>query len=338
MKRAKNRLATVFFLLLFIFSLTGCGTSKFERYESEKFLFGTYIKIIIYAKDQKTADLGFEKAFNEIERIDKVYNSKSVDSIIYKLNNEKDYDKKTVVLDQEGVELFKSISEIYKESNGKFDITIAPFLDLWGFSNEESIPRVPTEKEIEEVKGYVGYDKVKLDGNRLEIESPIKAIDTGAFLKGYAIEKGKEKLKEYGIESGFITAISSISTIGVKADGKPWKVGIQNPEKPGENLGIIEISGESMGVSGDYQTFVEIDGKKYHHIIDKNTGYPITDKKLVVVIGDNGFKTDLLSTALFLMNEAEIKTFMEKNRDYKVLIVRSDMSILKSDNFKFIER
>ncbi|MGL6170158.1 MAG: FAD:protein FMN transferase, partial [Fusobacteriaceae bacterium] len=157
-------------------------------------------------------------------------------------------------------------------------------------------------------------------------------IDTGAFLKGYAVEKAKEKMVDKGLKSGFVSSISSIATIGIKPDGTPWRVGIQDPENPEKILGIIDLNDESMGVSGDYQTYVEIAGKRYHHILDKDTGFPVQDKKMVVVVNKNGLMADLLSTALFLMKPKEILEYTNKDKNIKIIMVLSDNSLLKTEN------
>ncbi len=334
MKIINRLLATVFFLLLFIFS--ACGAPTTQKYEKEKFLFGTYIKMIIYSESEKKAELAFENAFKEIERVDNLYNSKNVNSIIYNLNSQKS-DIKKVNLDKEGVEIFKKVNEVYNISKGRFDITIGPLMEAWGFADEMNPGKIPNSKELEKAKNSVGYERVTLTEDEIILNSPTRSLDTGSFLKGYAIEKGKEKLIESGIKHGFISAVSSICTIGKKPDGTNWKIGIQNPNSSNEILGIVELDGESVGVSGDYQTFVEIDGKKYHHILDKETGYPVRDKKMVVVIGKNGAQEDLLSTALFLMKDDEIKKFIAANKELKILIVNADMIIYKSENFTLLK-
>ncbi|MGL4732520.1 MAG: FAD:protein FMN transferase, partial [Fusobacteriaceae bacterium] len=169
---------------------------------------------------------------------------------------------------------------------------------------------------------------------RLTINSPVKEIDTGSFLKGYAVEKAADMLKEKGIEYGFVSSLSSIATIGGKPDGTAWKVGIQNPQSPEELLGIVELRDESMGVSGDYQTFVEIEGKRYHHILDRETGYPVMDKKMVVVIGQSALDGDLLSTGFFLMKNEDILKYSQE-KELKTLLVNEDMSQETSQRFKF---
>lgn len=334
--RKKNKIIIFILSMLSVFFIS-CG-KEVEKIEESKFLFGTYIKIIVYSDNKEKAMESIEKAFNEIQRIDEKYNSKSEGSLIYNLNNS---DNKTVKLDEEGIKLFEGVNKAYELSGHKYDVTIAPLLELWGFTDETiELPdlKLPTKEEIEFTKTFVDYSKVKIsDDGTLTMESPIKEIDTGSFLKGYAISKAREVLKDDGIKSAFITSISSIEVIGTKPENKPWKIGLQNPENPSDMIGIVPLTDRAMGVSGDYQTYVEIDGKMYHHILDKDTGYPVTDKKMVVVLCDNAFDADLLSTTFFLMPIDKVISYVDGRKDLDVLIVDKDMNIITSKNFKYEE-
>ena len=334
--KTKNKFIAFILSILSIF-LISCG-KEVEKIEESKFLFGTYIKIIVYSDNKEKATASIEKAFNEIQRIDEKYNSKSEGSLIYNLNNS---DNKTLKLDEEGIKLFEGVNKAYELSEHKYDVTIAPLLELWGFTDEAmelTTLKLPTKEEIEFTKTFVDYGKVKIsDDGTLTMESPVKEIDTGSFLKGYAISRAKEVLKNEGIKSAFITSISSIDLIGTKPEDKPWKIGLQNPENPSEMIGIVPLRDRAMGVSGDYQTYVEIDGEMYHHILDKDTGYPVTDKKMVVVLCDNAFDADLLSTTFFLMPIDKVMNYVESREDLDVLIVDKDMNIITSKNFKYEE-
>lgn len=333
MKRNKVT-AIIIFMLLF---LLGCSEKKMQKYEDSRFLFGTYIKIIIYDESLDKAKLASEKAFQEIERIDSKFNSKYEGSIIDKLNKSS---KKEVDLDAEGTEIFNEIEKMYILSNKKYDITIGPLLKLWGFTDEmiDSLTlKVPKKEEIEFTKHFIGYDKVKKINNKLIIESPVKEIDTGSFLKGYALSQAKKLLLKEGIKSAFITSISSIDLIGSKPLDKPWKIGLQNPENPSELLGIVALKNKALGVSGDYQTYVEIDGEMYHHIIDKESGYPIKDKKMVAVVCNDAFLADLYSTTFFLMPIDKVMEYVESQKDLEVMIVDKDMNIVTSKNFEIEE-
>ena len=290
----------------------------------------------MYSDNKEKAMESIEKAFNEIQRIDEKYNSKYEGSLIYNLNNS---DNKTIKLDEEGMKLFEGVKKSYELSEHKYDVTIAPLLELWGFTDEAmelTNLKLPTKEEIDFTKTFIDFDKVKIsEDGTLTMESPIKEIDTGSFLKGYAISKAKKLLKDDGIKSAFITSISSIDLIGTKPENKPWKIGLQNPENPGEMIGIVSLKNRAMGVSGDYQTYVEIDGKMYHHILDKDTGYPVEDKKMVVVLCDNAFDADLLSTTFFLMPIDKVISYVDSRKNLDVLVVDKDMNIITSKNFQY---
>ena len=323
----------IFLLFISVIFLLGCN-KEVKKFESEKFLFGTYIRMTVYDSDEKLAKESMEKAFDEIARIDQKFNSKVPESVIGRLNSSED---KSVKLDEEGKYLFNEVNKMYELSNKKYDITIEPLLKTWGFGEVAKLS-VPTFEEIKKAQEVIDFSKVKIEGDNLIIESPVKSIDTGSFLKGYAVQKAKEKLEEKGIKSAFITSISSIDVIGTKPEEKPWRIGVQNPQAPAKILGVVELNNESMGVSGDYQTYVEIDGERYHHILDKTTGCPIVDKKMVLVICDNAFIADMYSTAFFTMPIEKIISYAEKDQKMKVLVVDKEMRIFKSKNLEFFEK
>lgn len=305
-----------------------------QKFESEKFLFGTYIKITVYDKDEKLAKKGMEEAFNEIERLDNKFNSKIKTSIIGKLNSNPTV---PVELDEEGIMLFSKVREVYELSDKKYDITIGPLLKVWGFGEVGEIT-IPSKEYLSKVLTEIDFDKVKIEGNQMSMEPPVNEIDTGSFLKGYAVASAKKAMEKTGITSAFITTISSIDVINTKPNNKPWRIGVQNPNNPEELLGIVELNNEGMGVSGDYQTYVEINGKRYHHILDKATGFPVRDKKLVMVICNDAFLADLYSTAFFTMPVEKVMKFAENNNKMKVLIVDKDMKILKTKNLDFFKK
>ncbi len=330
----KSRVWTLslFFILLFI----SCSTKEIQKYEDSRFMFGTYIKITIYSENKKLAYSAMEKAFDEIERIDKKFNSKTKGSLIYKVNNS---DKKILKLDSETKEIFDKIQKMYKLSNKKYDITIGPLVKLWGFTeeklyNENKILKLPTTEEIAQAQAKVDFEAIEFENDKLIFKEGIE-IDTGSFLKGYAISKASEIVRQNGIDKAFITAVSSLNTIGTKPKNMKWKIGLQNPENPQELLGIVSFADKAMGVSGDYQTYIEIDGKKYHHILDKDSAYPVEDKKMVAVIADDTFLADLYSTVFFLMPIEDIFNFVEKKEGLEVLIVDKNMNIIKTRGFIF---
>lgn len=314
--------------------LVSCSKNEVQKYEDSKFLFGTYIKIIVYDEDINLAKNSAEKAFQEIERIDTKFNSKYQGSIIDRLNNS---ENKEVELDEEGLKIFDEVKKVYLLSDGKYDITIGPLLKLWGFTDEmidSPTLKIPTKEEIEFTKTFIDFEKIKIEGNKLILEKPVKEIDTGSFLKGYALSQAKKVMEAEGVKSAFITSISSIDLIGAKPKNKPWKIGLQNPLFPNELVGVVQLKNKALGISGDYQTYIEIEGNMYHHILDKESGYPVQDKKMVAVICDDAFLADLYSTAFFLMPVEKILEYVESQKDLEVMIIDKDMKIIKSKNFE----
>lgn len=321
----------IIFLIMTLLIFAGCGKKEIseQKYTEERFLFGTYIQMIVFSDNKDKAYDAMNEAFKKIAEIDEKYNSKTKNSLIYDLNHSR---KKEILLDEEGMILFNKVKEVYEMSGGKYDITISPLLDVWGF-NTNGRENVPADEEIKKALNTIGFDKVILEGNKLILKEPVKEIDTGSFLKGYAVQEARNILAEKGIKHGFVSSVSSIATIGGKPDGTPWKIGIQNPADSEKILGIVEVENKSLGISGDYQTYVEINGKKYHHIMDKETGYPVKDKKLVVVVCDSAFDADMFSTAFFNMKPEDIfKKAEVLNAD--VLIVGSDEKIKTTKSFK----
>jgi len=316
-------------IILIILSLFGCGSKEPQRVEREKFLFGTYIKIIVYDEDTKLADKAIETAFSEIARIDAKLNNHSKGSIIDTINRS---EEKRVKIDEESKKVLSEVERVYKLSKGGFDITLRPLLEAWGFT-EEGAEKVPTDKQLREALNKIDYSKVNIEGGYLTFAAPVEKIDTGSFLKGYAIAQAKLLMENMGIESAFITSISSIETIGTKPGGARWRIGIQNPSNPREILKIANLDDKAMGVSGDYQTFVEIEGKKYHHILSTKTGYPIRDKKMVVVICEDGYTADLYSTAFFSMKTEDVVNYVETQKNLEVLIVDENSKIVISSGF-----
>ena len=183
-------------------------------------------------------------------------------------------------------------------------------------------------------------DKTKIravQGHSIEVNLELKEVVPPAVLYHGTAFKNVESIKKEGIKSAFVTAISSLDSIGGKPEGKPWKIGLQNPEDPSQIIGIVDLKDKAMGISGDYQTYVEIDGKMYHHILDKETGYPVEDKKMVAVICDNAFDADVYSTTFFLMPIDKVLEYVDNKDGIEVLIVDKDMKIIKSKNFNFQE-
>jgi len=301
----------LFHILLYIIiislSLTGCTKdTKLPQGEitptvKTTFLMGTLIKITIY--DELKDNSVFDKAFNRIQEIeDKMtINKDSEISEIIRLNNEAGKDFITLSPDTFYVlEKGKYYSEL---SGGQFDITIGPIVKLWNIDTENA--HIPQDTDIKSKLPLINYKNLELDKDqkKAKLLKSNMIVDLGAIAKGYAADEAAKILTSNGIKNAIINLGGNILTIGIKPDGSPWRLGLQDPFKPrGEYMGVVKLTDQALVSSGTYEKYFEKNGKRYHHIIDPQTGYPTENNLISVsIITKESVDADALSTSIFLL-------------------------------------
>lgn len=219
-------------------------------------------------------------------------------------------------------EILTRCLEISEASDGAFDITIGSVARLWNVDEWADPPKtdseaaypLPSESEIREKLDTSGYEKVTVKDHGI-ILSPGMSLDLGAVGKGIALDEILQYLKgQENVEGAVISAGGSILTYGTKPDGTAWNVGIVDPMSTDQSLGILTLTGQwCVSTSGDYERYVEVDGVRYHHIIDPETGYPARSRvKSVTVLTRDGFLSDALSTACFILGRDKGMELAEK--------------------------
>lgn len=219
-----------------------------------------------------------------------------------------------VGLSGELAEILAECMEVSDASDGAFDITMGETvrlwdIDAWATEKDASDYVRPGEDALRDSITHSGYEKLTLQENRLFLPAKMQ-LDLGAVGKGIALDWVKEYLSGQGITGAVISVGGSILTYGQKPDGSAWKVGVVNPHDTSQNIGYLTLEGQwCVSTSGDYERFVEVDGVRYHHIIDPATGYP-ADSGLssVTILTEDGLLSDALSTACFILGP-------EKGRD-----------------------
>ena len=291
-------------------------------FSDTKFLMDTIVDIKIETKD-KNADFIIDKAFKIISEYEKVLSFYDKDSKIWKFNNAI---TKNMLLDEDLLQIFLLSEKLYQDSDSLYDITVGALSELWDFNKLH----IPMEDSIKVALNYIGFEKLVFERLNLTKPEGVK-INLGSLAKGFIIDKVIEYLISEGIESGFVNAGGDMRIFGQK---KPLQIGIQHPRNSrNEMIGVLNIKNTAVVTSGDYERFFELDGKRYHHILDPRTGYPAEGTVSVTVIAPTALSADAYSTALFLMEpQMAIDLINKTDKLEAVIFYLEDSEIIKLES------
>jgi len=279
---------------LILILVVGFGAYKYLTREysltKSKYLLDTIIEIHA-ASTTKNFGQKIDSVFVFIQNMETKFNEYDSLSVIWKMNNS---DQTEFQISADIYDLLVIADSLHRMTEGAFDITIKPIIDLWDFNAME--PAVPDSLEIMRKLELVGFDRLTFTKDRL-LKPKGFQITFGAIAKGYILDQAQRYMRSIGIEKGYINCRSSMSFFGEK---HPRIVHIQHPRDATAIIASFSIMGMAVGTSGDYNQYFEIGDKRYHHIIDARTGYPVTNIFSVSVIHPQAVWADGLSTALFL--------------------------------------
>ena len=317
-----RKLTCLLLACLLALSLTACGAPKTETLDI--FSMDTYMSLV--AVGDGAFDV-LQQTANEINTLEQRL-SRTIDtSDVAQLNA-----NGTAVLSNDTAALLRSALEYSAETNGAFDVTIAPLVQLWGITTDS--PRVPLQEEIDALLPLVGSEHVRLDGDTAALDEGC-AIDLGGIGKGYASDKAAELFAGSSISGGFVSLGGNVYVHGTTAEGKPWNVAIQDPNNTEGFACTLHLSGAFVVTSGGYQRyFTAPDGTVYQHIIDPATGWPVQNGLLSVSIvarradGGTGTMADAYSTALYVMGEDGAVDFWRQQGTFDMVLVTADGRVL----------
>lgn len=245
-----------------------------------------------YTTDKRLGNNALKEIDRELEYLDSILNFFSEKSLVSEIN--KNHKAK---LDSDMVYLFKLCDSISRMTDGLFDISIAPLVEIWGFYGKEN--KVPQVEEIRKARSLVDYRKILLKGDSIFIPKDMK-IDLSGIAQGFGADRVAEILKRYNIKSGIINIGGEVYGLGNSPKNRPWVVGIKNP-RGGGVIEKIGISDWALATSGDYEKFFVINGIRYTHILNPKTGFPAEEFASVTVIAKNAAFADGIATAVSVM-------------------------------------
>ena len=214
---------------------------------------------------------------------------------------------------------------ISQMSDGEYDVTVGPLVNLWGFGPGKHEDIVPSQTSIDETKKRIGYKNLTLNGNTLTKDKDIY-VDFSSIAKGYGVDEVARVLRTSGVDSYLVEVGGEIASKGVKPDGTPWKVAIESPAGGHEIANrVVSLVDMAIATSGDYRNYFEKNGTRYSHIINPKTGRPITHRLVsVTVIDKTTLMADGLATAITVLGPEKGLAFAQENGIAAYLLVKTD--------------
>ncbi len=242
---------------------------------------GSNCEVQLYAPDiiqgQHVANL----AIADVQRIEQRYSRYREDSILSAINNTANQGG-SIQIDEETLALLNYADTCYQQSNGLFDVTSGVLRNAWDFKSQT----IPPEKQIQALLPRIGWEKVSIKCSLLSFAEQGMQLDFGGIGKEYAVDRAATICMQHGIQHGLVDLGGDIKIIGPHADGRPWSVGIRHPRKSGQLMASIDVSSGGIASSGDYERCIILNGKRYSHILNPKTGWPVRGFSSITVIAE----------------------------------------------------
>ena len=318
MKRLSRLILLCFILIL----LCGCSITIKEPFSKTGFYFDTVMTITLYdSKDKELIDTCFDYCKDFENLISRTISTSDISRINAAAGS-------SVEVSDTAIELLKKGIEFGELTDGAFDITIAPLVELWDIKNNPG--NVPSEADITDALSHVNYKNIVIDGNTVKLTDPKSAIDLGGIAKGYMADQLKDYLLREGVTSAIINLGGNVLTIGKKPDGTNFNIGIQKPfDEQNATITSVSVKDSSVVTSGSYERYFEVDDTIYHHILNTETGYPCDNGLLsVTILSKKSIDGDALSTACFALGLEEGQKLIESLEDIDAIFVTQDYEII----------
>jgi len=336
-KLSKNILFVIVFLSSVSVALSSCTRNEEDLPATKTFTgptMGTTYTVKIAGRQVNTDKIK-EKVDNLLARINDQMSTYIPSSNLSRFNAHRvtTWEK----FPAEALFLIKEAKKISKITQGAFDITVGPLVNLWGFGpiKKENSDEIPSDEDIEKILKTVGYENVKTRNHPpgLRKTQPTLYIDLSAIAKGYAVDQIGSLLYSYGFHNFMVEIGGEVVVKGERAKGFEWRIAIEKPE-PGAASGgvkekgvhrVLKLKNKGLATSGDYRNYFVKDGKRYSHTIDPRTGRPITHSLAsVTVIDKNCMRADALATALMVLGPEEGFRMAQRLKLAALFIVKSD--------------
>ncbi|MBP3285415.1 MAG: FAD:protein FMN transferase [Prevotella sp.] len=223
------------------------------------------------------------------------------------------------------MEVFNKAMEVSKETDGAFDITVAPLVNAWGFGFKNG--ELPTRQQVDSIRQFIGWKKVTAEGKTIKKTDRRVMLDCSAIAKGYGVDVVARLLKDKGITNFMVEIGGEIITKGISPKRVPWKIGVIKPtedslQTSGEYQTILNVTDKAMATSGNYRNFYYKGGKRYAHTIDPKTGYPVQHNILsATVLAKDCATADAYATSFMVMGLEGAKVILERHPELMAYLI-----------------
>jgi len=259
----------------------------------------------------------------KLKEVDAALSMFNEQSTISKINN-----NKAIKPDKMFLDVFQLAQQISQDTQGAFDITVAPLVNIWGFGFKHG--QEPTTHAIDSLRQFVGYQKVSYNGKTIQKQDPRIMLDCSAIAKGYGTDVVARLLDEKGITNYLVEIGGEVVTRGISEKRVPWKIGVTKPTDDSLHVGndlqtVLNVTDKAMATSGNYRNFYYKGGRKYAHTIDPKTGRPVQHNILsATVLCNQCAKADAYATAFMVMGLDKAREVLERNPDLMVYFIYDD--------------
>lgn len=275
---------------------------------------------ISFFEEAATAEQAAKAVYNELYKMENMCSIFNPASELSKLNA--NAANKPFVCSKELYSLLLKCREAYELTDGAFDITAKPLMTLWGFYRRRN--NIPTQKEIEKTLRLVGLNKVKFNDAERSVAFSIDGItfDLGGVAKGAALDAAVAAAKKAGAKNGIINLGGNIAVFGKNKNGKDlFEVGIRDPQKRNAVIRKLQLANAFCATSGNYERFNILAGKRYSHIMNPLTGYPVQNTYSATVVTQTGIDSDICSTACFILGVDWAKKMIDAKKINQVFLI-----------------
>lgn len=325
-------------LMVFIVCVS-CIKQPESLYERSFYIMGSKFAYKLYCKNKNICSDAVAESQKRLREIDHIFSNYRDDSVLSRVNSRAGTEP--VRVPKEFIDLTNSSIEYSGMTGGAFDISVGYLFDIWKAAVKRG--SVPTYEQVLDALRCTGYEKIEVNRteNTVFFKSDCLKLDYGAIGKGYAVDQVAEILKEHGIKNFLLNFGGNILVIGNRKDAGGWDVSIQDPFHKDRVLTEINVSGTGIATSGDYEKYFVIKGKKYSHIINPSTGFPVEGITSVTVLADSAESADVLATAFSVTGLEKTKNYIRNNSGVAVITVQGDAparNIYKSQRFRTLEK